>query len=501
MPSLSAPCEITLVDFSEAHIAVHQLNNDNLVEFLKIPQPKGATCRWINVNGLSWDVIQALGQYKTLHKLAIEDIMNTRNRTKAEWFASHAFIVLTLQKLVHVRDTESDSEDEEEEQDTKIVEPARQKSSRPNWLSRKVRRLFGLPRKRRMPDVEPAHDHLQGRGIGPTDWYSRPKTSSDERRSRTMRTLQRHHSQHWQPSDERTQYMEKNSALASKDLAVAAEQVSMFLMDDNTLISFFEASAQDVEEPIIRRLQTVDTILRRSCDASMLAQAVIDAIIDLAIPVAACYQEVIGDLELDVITSPTIQHTKRLYIMITEINKILSFISPITTLITAMRDHKADMAQEVTTEKLRDSTTGVIITPLTYTYLGDVLDHSILITEELNQIKNQGSDMIDLIFNTISAYTNETMKQLTFTTILFLPLTFLTGYYGQNFELFPDLKKSISYFWKIAAPVVVGTVLILMRGMIWNFIRTTVQRYRIGQLRKDRRERRRLARKKASKMA
>jgi hypothetical protein len=48
---------------------------------------------------------------------------------------------------------------------------------------------------------------------------------------------------------------------------------------------------------------------------------------------------------------------------------------------------------------------------------------------------------------------------------------------------------------------VVGTILILMRGMIWNFIRTTVQRYRIGRLRKDRRERRRLARKKARKMA
>jgi hypothetical protein len=40
-----------------------------------------------------------------------------------------------------------------------------------------------------------------------------------------------------------------------------------------------------------------------------------------------------------------------------------------------------------------------------------------------------------------------------------------------------------------------------MRGMIWNFIKTTVQRYRIGQLRKDRRERRRLARKKVRKMA
>jgi hypothetical protein len=85
VPALSAPCEITVVNFSQTDITVHHLNNDNLAEFLSIPQPEWATCRWINVNGLSWDVIQALGQHKGLHKLAVEDLMN-RNRTKAEWY-------------------------------------------------------------------------------------------------------------------------------------------------------------------------------------------------------------------------------------------------------------------------------------------------------------------------------------------------------------------------------------------------------------------------------
>lgn len=64
-----------------------KFNNDTLEPFLKDPQPKWVKCRWINVNGLSWDVIQVLGRHKNLHKLAIEDIMNTRNRTKAEWYA------------------------------------------------------------------------------------------------------------------------------------------------------------------------------------------------------------------------------------------------------------------------------------------------------------------------------------------------------------------------------------------------------------------------------
>lgn len=85
-PTLSAACEITVVDFSQDDISIRRFDNESLISFLKLPAPKWATCRWINVKGLSWDVIQALGQYKKLHRLAIEDLMNTRNRTKADWY-------------------------------------------------------------------------------------------------------------------------------------------------------------------------------------------------------------------------------------------------------------------------------------------------------------------------------------------------------------------------------------------------------------------------------
>jgi len=182
----------------------------------------------------------------------------------------------------------------------------------------------------------------------------------------------------------------------------------------------------------------------------MVGQAIIDGIIDLAIPVTACYGEVIGDLELDVLNRPNIKHTKSLYILISEINKILSFIGPITTLINALRDHETDVAQDAVMAHLLDPSHGVIITPLTYTYLGDVLDHCVLITDTLNQLKASADGMIDLIFNTISAYQNESMKQLTTATIIFLPLTFLTGYFGQNFEPFNDLDRGISYLCVLA---------------------------------------------------
>jgi hypothetical protein len=86
-PTLRADCEITVVDYSEDDMVMHYLDNKALPGWLEKQgkRQEWVKCRWINVNGLSWDVIQALGTYKRLHRLALEDLINTRNRTKADW--------------------------------------------------------------------------------------------------------------------------------------------------------------------------------------------------------------------------------------------------------------------------------------------------------------------------------------------------------------------------------------------------------------------------------
>lgn len=180
---------------------------------------------------------------------------------------------------------------------------------------------------------------------------------------------------------------------------------------------------------------------------SQICQAIVDTIIDLTIPVATVYSDVIGDLELDVLTRPSVRHTRLLYIINTEISKMMSFIQPITNLLAALRDHDIEAETGLLEDPkslgdaLRDPSKGVIITPLTHTYLGDVLDHCVLISESLEQVKSSANGLIDLIFNTISTSQNQSMKQLTTVTILFLPLTFITGFFGQNFEPFPQLQQ------------------------------------------------------------
>lgn len=223
----------------------------------------------------------------------------------------------------------------------------------------------------------------------------------------------------------------------------------------------------------------------------MLLQALIDAIIDLAIPVTHEYEDIIGDMELNVLIEPSLKHTTNLYIVTSEITKMRANISPTLNLINSLKDHKstsrADEGGSIGEKPLQDATQKTVaISQMARTYLGDVEDHILLMTDSLDTMRRSCDNMIDLIFNTIAANQNESMKQLTVVTIIFLPLSFLTGYFGMNFDRMTSLRNGDGFFWKVAAPVSFVVALYLMKEVIQSYFKKVIQKRHISKNRKGR---------------
>ena len=104
----------------------------------------------------------------------------------------------------------------------------------------------------------------------------------------------------------------------------------------------------------------------------------------------------------------------------------------------------------------------------TQTYLRDVYDHSVQIIDMVETYREFAAGLTETYMSALSNRMNEVMKVLTIMTTIFVPLTFLAGVYGMNFEHLPELHWHYSYyiFW-IVCIVTAGGMLIWFRWRHW----------------------------------
>ena len=218
----------------------------------------------------------------------------------------------------------------------------------------------------------------------------------------------------------------KKLALKDEEFSVSYEQISILVLD-NFVVTFKEQK-DDVFNPLKQRLKNGKGRLR-NMGSDYLAYGILDTIIDQTFALLDSLDEMIESTEAVLLTNPasetlaTIQRLKR------ELIYIRKSISPLRDMLSAI---------------VRTDT--ILIQEKTNIYFRDVYDHVLRITESIESYRDMLSGLQDIYLSSLSNKMNDVMKVLTVFASIFIPLTFIAGIYGMNFEYMPELK------WKWAYP-------------------------------------------------
>jgi len=210
-----------------------------------------------------------------------------------------------------------------------------------------------------------------------------------------------------------------------KEKSTITEQISIVL-GTNYVISFQEQES-NVFGPVTERLKNSKGKIRKM-GADYLAYSLIDMIIDNYFIILEKFGERVDDLEVQLVTSPKTQILRS----IQELKKKMIFLRrsvwPLREVISGMERGESSL-----------------IHPSTYVYLRDIYDHTIQAIDTIETYRDMLSDMLDIYLSSVSNKLNEVMKVLTVIATIFIPLTFIVGVYGMNFEHMPELKWRWGY--------------------------------------------------------
>jgi magnesium transporter len=231
---------------------------------------------------------------------------------------------------------------------------------------------------------------------------------------------------------------------------IVVEQVSI-VMGHGFVITFQERDG-DVFDGVRERIRTGKGRVRK-LGADYLAYALVDAIVDHYFVAVDTMNELVEDLEQRLQTQRPTPEAAELYTLKREVLFLRRNVAP---------------AREVLGQLVRHEADGGVISDVVDVYFRDVHDHVVQVTDSLETLREMLVSLLEIYHSLQASRLNEVMRILTVISTVFMPLTFIAGIYGMNFDNMPELHARWGYFaCLVLMAVVFVAMLVFMRRKQW----------------------------------
>ncbi|MDA3850641.1 MAG: magnesium/cobalt transporter CorA [Spirochaetaceae bacterium] len=226
---------------------------------------------------------------------------------------------------------------------------------------------------------------------------------------------------------------------------IVAEQFSLVIMQD--ILLTFQEYPGDVFENVRTRLRTGKGRIR-SEKTDYLAYSLIDAIVDNYISIVEMIGRKIEDLEEELLSDPR--------------DNIMQDISQLKREIIYLRRTIRPAIEAVQTIIKSESN---VISETLQPFLRDLNNNLLMVSDAIDTYREMLTEQMNAYNSIVSNRLNDIMKFLTVFSVIFIPLTFLAGIYGTNFDNIPELHFKYGYF------MLWGVLILVAAIMLWIFKR------------------------------
>ena len=224
---------------------------------------------------------------------------------------------------------------------------------------------------------------------------------------------------------------------------VLAEQLSLVLGKD--FVISFQEQPGDNFDLIRERLRTGKGRVRTNA-ADYLLYRLLDAVVDGYFVVMERFGERVESLEEGLMDHPEPETARVIMDLRRELLLLRKAVGPLREVLNELGRAESEL-----------------VTKETAIYLRDVYDHAIRVVETIDTFRDLVGGLRDTYMTLISNRMNEVMKVLTIIATIFIPITFIAGVYGMNFEVMPELK------WRWSYPILILVMLGTIAGMLGFF--------------------------------